>query len=130
MTTKANSWFICGMILCLTMVFGSPDAKCQIKSKRTSGIAGNFEQERDAANKARDEGRDEDAIRSYQKSLALRPDWQEGRWYLSTLLYERERFPEARDELRRFVADEPQAGPGLGGAGNERVSDTRLSAFA
>lgn len=64
------------------------------------------------AERARNDGRDEEAIQLYQKCLAQQPEWQEGRWYLSTLLYEKERFPEAREELRRFVAEDAQTGPG------------------
>ena len=64
------------------------------------------------AERARSEGRDDDAVRLYGQALALRPDWQEGRWYRATLLYEKERFGEARDDLRQFVAEEPQASPG------------------
>lgn len=65
-----------------------------------------------AADQARNENRDEDAIRLYTQGLSLRPSWPEGLWYLSTLLYEKERYSEARDLLRRFVGQSPDAGPG------------------
>ena len=84
----------------------------QTKAANVQSALKSFEQERDEANRAREEGHDEEAIQKYEKALALQPEWKEGRWFLSTLLYEKERFPEARDELRRFVADEPQTGPG------------------
>jgi predicted Zn-dependent protease len=64
-----------------------------------------------AANKARDENRDDDAMVLYRQCLDLKPEWQEGRWYLSTLLYQKEHFAEAQNHLRRFVADNPQTGP-------------------
>ncbi len=64
-----------------------------------------------AATKAREEGRD-DAIKLYEQSLHLKPEWQEGRWYISTLLYQKERFADAQQHLRRFVAENPQTGPG------------------
>ena len=70
-----------------------------------------FEQVSKAANEARDANRDDDAIRLYQEALALKPDWPEGMWFLSTLLYQKERFAESRDLLRQFVAAEPKAGP-------------------
>jgi predicted Zn-dependent protease len=73
-----------------------------------------FEQVSQAADRARDENRDDDAIKLYRQSLDLKPRWQEGRWYLSTLLYQKERFVEAQEQLRRFVADNPQTGPGWG----------------
>src|SRR5256885_13737399 len=71
----------------------------------------NFENLSTAAESARNEKRDDDAIRLYQQALKLRPDWKEGLWYLSTLQYEKERYIDARDLLRRFVSYEPEAGP-------------------
>jgi predicted Zn-dependent protease len=71
-----------------------------------------FEQLSRAANRARDENRDDDAIVLYRQALKLDPDWKEGVWYLSTLLYDKEEYREAQNLLRRFVAYDPQAGPG------------------
>ncbi len=71
-----------------------------------------FEEIAKAANQAREADRDDDAIDLYQQGLQLRPEWKEGLWYLSTLLYQKERYSESRDSLRRFVALEPTAGPG------------------
>lgn len=71
-----------------------------------------FEELSVAATKAREENRDDEAMNLYQQSLRLKPDWQEGRWYLSTLLYQKERFTEAQEQLRRFAAENPQTGPG------------------
>lgn len=70
-----------------------------------------FERIAPAADRARTEERDEDAIRLYQQGLKLRPEWKEGQWYLSTILYGKERYPETRDLLRRFVAEDRAAGP-------------------
>jgi tetratricopeptide (TPR) repeat protein len=73
-----------------------------------------FSQLSTAANEARAENKDRDAIGLYQKALTLKPDWQEGLWYLGTLLYEQEQYGPARDVLRRFVAGQADAGPGWG----------------
>ena len=73
-----------------------------------------FTQLSDAATKAWQENRDADAIELYQKALALKPDWQEGLWYLASSLYEKERYSSARDVLRRFVAGAPDNGPAWG----------------
>jgi tetratricopeptide (TPR) repeat protein len=73
---------------------------------------GKFEQLSQAADRARDENRDADAIQLYKQGLELRPDWREGLWYLSTLLYEKERYGDARDALRRFLTQDANAGPG------------------
>jgi tetratricopeptide (TPR) repeat protein len=74
--------------------------------------AQSFEQVSRAAQQARDENRDDDAIRLFQQGLKLNPDWFEGLWYLGTLFYEKERFTEARDLLRPFVAQNLKFGPG------------------
>lgn len=71
-----------------------------------------FEQLSLSAEHARIENRDDDAIGLYKQALKLQPAWQEGLWYLGTLLYQKEHFPEARDVLRRFVAEAPKSGPG------------------
>ena len=72
--------------------------------------AQSFEQVARAAQQARDENRDDDAIRLFQQGLELKPEWNEGLWYLGTLLYEKERFGEARDLLRQFVIQSPKFG--------------------
>lgn len=72
----------------------------------------NFERLSEAANVARIENHDDEAIRLYQQALKLQPAWQEGIWYLSTLLYQQDKFADSRDLLRRFVATDPRTGPG------------------
>ncbi len=74
--------------------------------------AQSFEQVARAAQKARDENRDEEAIRLFQQGLKLKPEWDEGLWYLGTMLYEKEQFGGSRDLLRQFVAKNPKYGPG------------------
>ena len=76
--------------------------------------APSFEQISQEAQKARDAYRDDDAIRLFQQGLTLNPDWDEGLWYLATMFYEKERFSEARDLLRHFLAQNPKHGPGWG----------------
>lgn len=64
------------------------------------------------AQQARLANRVPEAIRLYRQAVSLRPDWVEGRWYLATLLYDRDRFPEARAAFRQFLARAPESGPG------------------
>ena len=71
-----------------------------------------FEHLSHEAERARDENRNEDAVRLFQQALAQQPQWDQGLWYLGTLLYEKEQYPEALDVLRRFMTLRPDAGPG------------------
>lgn len=90
-------------------------AASSVAQTRTASAAPkptSFEQLSHAADTARNENRDEQAIQLYRQALKLQPAWKEGLWYLSTLVYEKDRYPEARDLLRRFVAIDAEAGPG------------------
>ena len=71
-----------------------------------------FEQISRAADRAREQNRGDDAIRLYQQGLSRQPEWEQGLWYLATLLYEKEQYASARDVLRRFMTLRPDAGPG------------------
>ncbi len=70
-----------------------------------------FEEVARKANEARDKDRLDEAIRWYREGARLRPRWDEGLWYLATLLYEQDRFAEARDAFQRFLVVKPEAGP-------------------
>jgi len=63
------------------------------------------------ADAARAADRMQDAIRLYRQGVNLRPTWQAGWWWLGSLYYEQDRFPEAQAALLRFVAMAPQPGP-------------------
>ncbi len=110
---------IAGIVLSVVAVAGSaqtPSSAHKTASTAKTGTAvpaaSNFEQLSKDADRAREENRSDDAIHLYQRALVLRPAWPEGLWYLSTLLYEKERYLEARDLLRQFVAIDAEAGPG------------------
>ena len=60
---------------------------------------------------AREAGRIDEAIRNYRAAVELRPAWDEGWWYLGTLLYDTDHFEEAIPALRRVVELAPKAGP-------------------
>ena len=80
---------------------------------RPAGTPGSsFEQLSRAADQARAQNHDDEAISLYERALELQPEWDEGLWNVSSLLYEKEHYAEARDRLRGFVADQPKAGMG------------------
>jgi len=63
------------------------------------------------AQEARDKDQLDEAIRWYREGARQRPSWDEGLWYLATLLYEKDRFADARDAFRRFLVLKPETGP-------------------
>ena len=81
-----------------------------------------FESAARRAQVARDASRDGEAIAAYQAALALRPDWDEGLWYLGTLLYQSGRRDEADAAFGRFLERKPQPGPAGCCAGSARSS--------
>jgi tetratricopeptide (TPR) repeat protein len=61
---------------------------------------------------AREAGRIDEAIRSYRAGVELHPNWEEGWWYLGTLLYDTDHFAEAIPALRRVVELDPKVSAG------------------
>jgi tetratricopeptide (TPR) repeat protein len=66
-----------------------------------------FEEVSKAAMTAREAGRLDEAATLFRRGLAMRDDWDEGRWYLGSILYERERYAQARDAFAALVARQP-----------------------
>lgn len=71
-----------------------------------------FEQISNSAIDAFKARRDDEAIKLFEQGLKLKPDWDDGLWYLEALLYDRHRFFEARDLLRHYLAQNPKRGQG------------------
>lgn len=69
-----------------------------------------FAQFAEAAKRARQANRDDAAIDAYRKALQLKPDWDEGLWYLGTLLYENNDYTGACTDLRRFLSQNQRNG--------------------
>lgn len=78
---------------------------------QTHSNAAGFESLVVKADAARDAGQIDEAIHDYRAALDIRPSWDEGWWYLGTILYDADRFDEAVPALRKVVALQPKAGP-------------------
>ncbi|MDA2929895.1 tetratricopeptide repeat protein [Acidobacteria bacterium AH-259-O06] len=72
----------------------------------------NFEELAKQAAEARESEDLQKAITLYRQALELHSSWLEGWWYLGTILYDLDRYPEATDAFRRFVSLDPEAAPG------------------
>jgi tetratricopeptide (TPR) repeat protein len=92
--------FCAVLTICSSAVFAQPTADPQ-----------SFEALSARAGSTREAGKTDEAIRNYRAAVELRPSWDEGWWYLGTLLYDSDHFDEAIPALRRVVALQPKAGP-------------------
>lgn len=54
-------------------------------------------------------GRNEEALRWYREGVEHHPSWDEGWWYLGSIHYEADRYPEARDAFARVTQLKPEA---------------------
>jgi len=90
-------------VLCFVLTATLPGL-CPAQQTRFDAMARNAEAARTA-------DRLQDAIRLYRQGVDLRPSWQDGWWWLGSLYYEQDRFPESQTALTRFVALAPKPGP-------------------
>jgi len=77
---------------------------------QTSATSQDFETLAANALSAREAGKPDEAIRNYQAAVELRPSWDEGWWYLGTLLYDTDHFAEAIPALHHVVELDPKVG--------------------
>jgi tetratricopeptide (TPR) repeat protein len=70
-----------------------------------------FEEIAKQADAARTADHIQQAIELYTQGLRLRPSWAEGWWLLGSLLYDQDRFQEARAAFIRFTALTSKPGP-------------------
>src|SRR5260370_8431347 len=55
----------------------------------------------------------DNAIGYYRQALKVRTSWKDGWWYLGTLLYDQDRYAEARDAFRKLLTLDARNGPAL-----------------
>jgi predicted Zn-dependent protease len=65
------------------------------------------------AAEARQAGRTDEAVNLYRQAVLKAPGWQEGWWWIGTIEYGRDRYPQCRDAFRRYTALNPKASFGL-----------------
>lgn len=67
-----------------------------------------FDHEAAAAAAAKAAKRLDEAVGHYNKALQLKPSWKEGRWELGSILYDLDRYDQARAAFRAVLAAQPQ----------------------
>ena len=60
------------------------------------------------AGEAREAGRLDEAVTLYRRALDARADWDEGLWYLGSVLYELDRHAEAAAAFAKLLARQPE----------------------
>src|SRR5262245_21580988 len=115
-TIKRN--FI-GLSIVVMMLFSSTTALAQ-RTKPSNPAPSNkpaaspaFDRLAAQANQEREAGNLDEAITLYKKAVALRPKWDEGLWYLATLLYERDQYEEAAKTFKQVSLLRRQVGAPL-----------------
>ena len=102
-------------ILTLALALSVQAAAAQAPSKPAAPKPrASFDSVAAQAGAAREAGRLDDAIALYRRGLALRPIWDEGRWYLGSSLYERDRYAEAHDAFAALIARRPTHAGAMG----------------
>ncbi len=84
---------------------------CVLVTASLRADEGEFQRLSAQANAARDANEVPQAIALYKQALALNPKWDQGWWYLGTLLYDSDQYKDGRDALRHLVELQPNAGP-------------------
>ena len=63
------------------------------------------------AEKARQNSQISDAIALYRRALELKPEWKEGWWYVGSLYYQQDKYPDCSTAFQQLTALEPNGGP-------------------
>ncbi len=97
-------------IALISFAAAAPGAQRRAAQPKRPAAKGLSPQQQTAFNKlvqqaraAREGGRLDEAIRSYAQALQLNPQWKEGWWYVGSILYDRDRYGEAREALRNLL---------------------------
>jgi tetratricopeptide (TPR) repeat protein len=88
----------------------SPSARSPDQAGAASS-ANQFEQIAKQAAQARDQNNLEDAVALYRAALKLKPSWLEGWWDLGSILYDADRYDEARPAFHRLANLKPDGAP-------------------
>jgi tetratricopeptide (TPR) repeat protein len=106
-SNKVSGAILSAAVLALSLL---PRVASQTESSREASAA-SFDSLAKSAAAAREAGKPEEAVRDYQRAVKIRPDWEEGWWYLGTLQYDADHFADAIPALRKVVQLDPALGP-------------------
>jgi tetratricopeptide (TPR) repeat protein len=87
-----------------------PPATAKAPAKAPAPGAAEFQSLAKRAQAAHEAQKLDEALGLYRKALQIRPRWSEGRFALGAVLYDLDRYEEARAEFRRVLVQEPKSG--------------------
>jgi len=90
---------------------GSTQRKRPAAGETSQQSSAEFKKLTKQADAAREAGNLEEAIKLYNEALRLKQDWVEGWWYLGSIFYDRDRYPEAKEALRNLISIQEKNGP-------------------
>jgi tetratricopeptide (TPR) repeat protein len=96
--------------LAIILVSWSTVAAFGQSSFASQGTA-DFEAVAKPATVAREAGHTDEAIREYRRAVEIYPRWEEGWWYLGTLLYDGDHYSEAIPAFQKLLELVPSVGP-------------------
>src|SRR5215813_4948948 len=115
---------ICSVIAVATLLVsgvvrraqGQPQSKSRPPVQNTARDQSNaaFDQAVKLGDEARQADQLREALDHYATALKIRPNWKEGWWNTGAILYEEDRYPEARDAFRNLVSLDADNGPAWG----------------
>ncbi len=82
-------------------------------SYSVSSSPATFEELSARATAAREANNLPEAVKLYREALQLNPKWEEGWWFLGTILYDQDQYSGCRDALGRLVQLKADAAPAL-----------------
>jgi tetratricopeptide (TPR) repeat protein len=109
LTTRSHARFFLAIVLVCwstVVVFAQSSAS----SQENAGTE-DFEAVAKSATASREAGHADEAIRDYRRAVEINPRWEEGWWYLGTLLYDGDRYSDAIPAFQQLVELTPSLGP-------------------
>src|SRR5579864_3366633 len=86
------------------------EKKAAPRERQAAAGAAAFTRLAQQAEQARQAHQAAEAIDLCQRALKLKPAWKEGWWYLGTLYYQQDSYPECRNAFQRLTLLEPKGG--------------------
>jgi len=117
---KARVWVLMAAVILVASAVaraqspGGPRGKRAPSKAQTAQTNAAFDKTVKLGDEARLAGRLGEALDLYAKALQMRPIWADGWWNVGAILYEGDRYAEARDAFRNLVSLDPKRGPAWG----------------